>query len=117
MASVIIEGHGGPKDSATNMDFGTQNHGDTTPHTRDLLINNNGNKVLHWSAVITAGGNWLTLSVMSGQVAANSQETITATAQTGSLAVGNYTANLTFTLTEGNAQVNELLTATVTITS
>ena len=117
MASIIIEGHGGPKDTATNMDFGTHAHGDTTAHTRNLTIDNPGTKVLHWSAVISANGNWLTLSAMSGQVAVNSQATITSTAQTGSLAVGDYTADLTFALTTGNAQVNKLITATVTIAS
>ena len=117
MSSIAIQGHGGPKDSKTNMDFGTQKHGDTTPLTRDLWIINDGSKVLQWRAVITAGGNWLTLSAMSGQVAVNSHETITATAQTGSLAVGNYTAMFTFTWTAGNAQVHTTLTATVTITS
>lgn len=113
----IPAGHGGPKVSPTSLDFGTRTQGDTTPKNLPLVISNGGSQQLNWSAVITAGGNWLTLSAMSGQVAVNSQETITAKAQTGSLTVGNYTANLTFTLTEGNAQVNEIVTATVTITS
>jgi Viral BACON domain len=113
----IPAGHGGPKVSPTNLDFGTQTQGDTTPKNLPLVISNKGSQKLNWSAGIIGNRNWLTLSVMSGQVAANSQETITAKAQTGSLAVGNYMVDLTFALTEGNAQVNELVTATVTITS
>jgi len=115
MATLTIEGHGGPKDTSTNMDFGTQNQGDTTPHTRQILINNNGNKQLNWSTTVTSGSNWLSLSPASGQIAANSQQTTTATAQTGSLGVGNYTADMVFKLVEGGGQLNELLTATVTI--
>lgn len=111
----IPTGHGGPKVSPTNLDFGTQTQGNTTPKHLPIVISNDGSQQLNWSASFISGSNWLTLSVTSGRVAANSQETITATAQTGSLGVGNYTAQMTFKLVEGGAQLNELVTATVAV--
>ncbi len=116
MASIItdrIVGHGGPKQSSTNMDFGR--FGDTLPKTQNLVIDNPGNQALHWTANITQNANWLTLSATSGQVAANSQNTIIATAQNNSLASGHYSATLTFALTEGNAHLNIILTAEVDV--
>ena len=97
------------------MDFGTQTHGDTTPHTRDVLITNDGNKKLDWTVTVTSGSNWLSFNPASDQIAAHSQETTTASAQTGSLATGDYTAQMVFNLVEGSSQLNKYLTATVTI--
>jgi hypothetical protein len=108
-------GHGGPKISPTNLDFGTQIHGNTTPKNLSIAVINDGSQQLDWSATIISGANWFSLSTYSGQVAANSQETITATAQTGSLGVGTYNAQVTFKLVEGGAQLNQLVTATVKV--
>jgi hypothetical protein len=113
MATLTLEGHGGPKQSQTNLDFGIR--GDALPKTQPILIKNNGNKQLNWSASITSGSNWLSLSPSSAQIAPNSQETITATAQTNSLGAGNYTANLVFKFSEGGGQLNEFITADVAV--
>src|SRR5712692_1899818 len=94
-------GHGGPKISPTNLDFGTQTQGNTTPKNLPIDVINDGSQQLNWSTSIISGANWFSLSTSSGQVAANSQVTITAIAQTGSLGVGTYNAEVTFKLVEG----------------
>jgi hypothetical protein len=111
----VPTGHGGPKISPTNLDFGTQTQGNTTPINLPIDVINDGSRQLDWSASILSGANWFSLSTYSGQVAANSQEAITATAQTGSLGVGTYTAEATFKLVEGGGQLNKLVTATVKV--
>ena len=91
------EGHIGPK----SVDFGNQKKGKTRSAPHQIIISNTGSNLLNWSTSIPAGKNWLTLSKLKGQVAANSQETIEATTQAGSL-VGVQDATLDFKYDDGS---------------
>jgi Viral BACON domain len=105
------EGHIGPK----IVNFGNQKKKDTKSVPLSIFITNNDSKQLNWSTSIPAGTNWLTLNKHSGKVAPGSKDTITASAQTGSLGEGPHTVDLIFKLTEGNSLPDEEITISVNI--
>jgi Viral BACON domain len=75
-------------------------NGTTTqnPSSQELIVQNTGGQALDWmaSAGTSTGGNWLSLSDVSGHLLANSQQTLTASANSTGLGVGSYQGSLTF---------------------
>jgi hypothetical protein len=91
-------------------------NGTTTqnPSSQALTVQNTGGRALDWTAVIgpSTGGNWLSMSGASGHLAANSQQTITVSANSTGLSLGSYEGSLTFSYT-GGTSLQVLVTLTV----
>ncbi len=73
------------------------------PFSQPLIVQNTGGQVLDWAAIIgtSTGGNWLNASIVSGHLAANSQQTIIVSANSLGLSVGSYQGSLTFSYAGG----------------
>lgn len=79
-----------------------------------FTVTNTGGGLLSWNAQKTGSVNWLTLSRSSGVegAGASSAPPVVVSVNTGGLAVGNYTANITVTSNAGNATIPVVLTIT-----
>ena len=101
----IPENAGGPKISTNPLAFGTVQRGSSKTLQETLTNPNNG--TLTWSVSVTylpAGVQWLSSNLLSGTIPPLSQQTLSVTANTSSLAPGTYDATLTFS---GNFSPNE----------
>ena len=82
-------------------------NGTTTqnPSGQALIVQNTGGQALDWTAIIgtSTGGNWLSMSGVSGHLLANSQQTLTVSANSTGLSVGSYQGSLTFSYTGGTS--------------
>lgn len=68
-----------------------------SPASQGLTLQNTGGQPLNWAAsVTTTSGNWLSLSAVSGSLAAGTQETLSVNVSSLGLGVGTYTGSLTF---------------------
>jgi hypothetical protein len=78
----------------TPLNFGTLQQGSSL--IRQELVSNPNEQRLLWCAD-NGGTNWLTLEPRAGTLEAGEQQLVNVKADTSSLAVGDYTASLTFT--------------------
>lgn len=68
-----------------------------SPASQGLTLQNTGGQPLNWTAsVTTTNGNWLSLSAVSGSLAASSQETLSVNVSSLGLSPGIYNGSLTF---------------------
>ncbi len=110
---VIPETFGGPKISTNPLAFGTLQ----TPNSKTLqeTLTNPNNGTLTWSVSVTylpAGVQWLSSNLLSGTIPPLSQQTLSVTANTSSLAPGTYDATLTFS---GNFSPNVQASVTLNV--
>ena len=70
----------------------------SNPANQPITIQNTGGQPLNWNASlsVSGGGNWLSLSPMSGQLAAGAQAAIAVGASSIGLGVGTYSGTVTF---------------------
>jgi hypothetical protein len=93
----IPETAGGPKISTNPLAFGTVQQG-SSKTLGETLINPN-NATLIWSVSVTyvpAGTQWLSSNLLSGTIPPMSQQALSVTANTSTLAPGTYAASLNF---------------------
>ena len=94
------------------LEFGFGSHSLNQSKTLQEVITNNGSQPLAWNATITyttGDQGWLRLDHASGTVPANAQRTVGVTADTGTLADGQYLARIHFTSNGTNAVVTALM--------
>jgi len=98
--------------SPTSLSF----NGTTTqnPSSQALIVQNTGGQALDWTASVgtSTGGNWLSVSDVSGHLLANSQQTLTTSANSTGLSVGSYQGGLTFSYA-GGSSLQVLVTLTI----
>jgi Viral BACON domain len=84
------------------------------PSSQELIVQNMGGQALDWTASVgtSTGGNWLSVSDVSGHLLANSQQTLTASAISTGLSVGLYQGSLTFSYAGGHS-LEVLVTLTI----
>jgi hypothetical protein len=84
------------------------------PPGQTLIVQNTGGQAMDWTAIIgtSTGGNWLSMSEVSGHLLANSQQAIIVSANSTTLNIGSYQGSLTFSYTGGPA-LQALVTLTV----
>ncbi len=102
--------------SPASLSFTAIFNGKNPPAQTDILKNTGGTSTA-WTAAISYGGGgsgWLSLSSISGTLAAGAQTSLTLNCATGSLAIGTYTATVTFTAATGGATATIGVTFTVT---
>ncbi len=75
------------------------------PSSQELIVQNTGGQALDWTASIgiSTGGNWLSVSDVSGHLPANSQQILIASANSTGLSVGSYQGSLTFSYAGGHS--------------
>jgi BACON domain-containing protein len=92
-------------------------NGNTTqnPSSQAVTVQNTGGQALDWIAITgtATGGNWLSVSNVSGHLEANSQQTITVSAISTGLAIGTYHGSLTFSYAGGTPATQVLITLIV----
>lgn len=84
------------------------------PLSQALIVQNTGGQALDWTAIIgpSTGGNWLSVSDVSGHLLANSQQALTVSANSTALSIGSYQGSLTFGYV-GGPSLQVLVTLTV----
>jgi Viral BACON domain len=85
------------------------------PANQSIAVQNTGGQALDWTVSIgtSTGGKWLNVSDASGHLEANSQQTITVSANSAGLAVGSYQGSLTFSYAGGTPAIQVLVTLVV----
>jgi hypothetical protein len=110
---IIPENVGGPRISTNPLAFGTIQ----TPNSKTLqeTLTNPNNATLTWSVSISylpAGVQWLSSNLLSGTIPPMSQQALSMTANTSTLAPGTYDATLTFS---GNFSPNVQVSVTLNV--
>lgn len=97
--------------SPTSLSFAAT-FGGTNPVSQNSTLSQTAGAGTAWTSSISygSGSGWLAISPTSGTLATNGSQVVAFTCTTGSLAVGSYTATVTFTAATGGA------TATVSVT-
>jgi Viral BACON domain len=92
-------------------------NGSTTqnPAIQAITVQNTGGQALDWTVIIgtSTGVKWLNMSNASGHLEANSQQTITVSANSVGLVIGSYQGSLTFSYAGGTPAIQVLVTLTV----
>lgn len=85
------------------------------PAIQVITVQNTGGQPLDWTASTgtATGGNWLNVSDTSGHLEANSQQTMTVSANSAGLSVGSYQGSLTFSYAGGTPAIQVLVTLSV----
>ncbi len=85
------------------------------PANQSIAVQNTGGQALDWTVSIgtSTGSKWLNVSDTSGHLEANSQQTITVSANSAGLAVGSYQGSLTFSYAGGTPAIRVLVTLAV----
>ncbi len=110
---IIPQDAGGPKISTNPLAFGTIQMG--SGKTLDETLTNPNNATLIWNVSVTylpAGTSWLSSNLLSGTIPPMSQQALSVTANTSTLAPGTYNATLTFS---GNFSPNEQVAVNLTV--
>ena len=104
---------GGPRISTNPLAFGTVQQGSS--ETLQETLTNPNNATLTWNMSVTylpAGVQWLSSNLSSGTIPPLSQQALSVTANTSTLAPGTYNATLTFS---GNFSPNEQVSVNLTV--
>lgn len=101
-----------PTISQNPLDFGPLPRG--RRKTFQVLVSNPSQKKLIWHAD-TDGTSWLTLDKKTGNIPPGEQQPVNVIADTGSLALGDYAATLTFTSEGDNSSASAKVPITLTI--
>jgi Viral BACON domain len=103
----------GPRVPQNPLDFGTVQKGSSK--TLDETLTNPNNATLIWNVSVTylpAGVQWLSSNLLSGTIPPLSQQALSVTANTSTLAPGTYDATLTFS---GNFSPNVQASVTLNV--
>ncbi len=85
------------------------------PADQSIVVQNTGGQALDWTVSIgtSTASKWLNVSDTAGHLEANSQQTITVSANSAGLAVGSYQGSLTFSYAGGTPAIQVLVTLTI----
>lgn len=112
LLSGIPDHIGGPRVpvvSPQRLDFGTLPRG-SNKTMQTVIANMNTSLSMNWNADVGVA-TWLTVNTSSGTIPPGNHQTITVTADTGSLSRGNHTATLTISSNTGTT--TSLITVSV----